>query len=165
MRTALTILSLTALAGCASGNAPPSLLPRAAEAIDPRVPVVRPLNDRPVDEALAGRLAALVAQARSGDAAFQPAAAEAERLASAAGERQSESWIAAQEALSAAIAAREPTADALGDIDALGASKLQVQAGLAPNDLAAIQSAAGEVRAIDQRQADMIAAIRGRLER
>ena len=165
MRAPLIVLSLFLLAGCASSDAPPSLLPRTAESIDPRVPVIRPMNDRPVDAALASRLTALVAQARGGDAAFRPAAAEAERLASAAGERQSESWIAAQEALSAAIAAREPTANALGDIDALGASKLQAQAGLAPNDLAAIQSAAAEVGAIDQRQADSIAAIRGRLER
>ncbi|HEX6740366.1 MAG TPA: hypothetical protein VF079_01040 [Sphingomicrobium sp.] len=165
MRTSAVVLGCLLLAGCASGNAPPSLLPRAAEGIDPRGPVVRPMNDRPVDPALAGQLAALVVQARSGDAAFQPAAAEAERLAAAAGEAQSESWVAAQQALSAAIAAREPTARALGDIDALGATKLQAQAGLAPNDLAAIRDAGAEVGAIDQRQAGTIAAIKGRLDR
>lgn len=165
MRTAFISLGFAALAGCASGDAPPSLLPRAAETIDPRLAVVRPINDRPVDPALAARLAELVAQARGGDSAFQPAAAEAERLAAAAGERQSESWVAAQEALSAAIAAREPTAHALGDIDALGASKLQAQAGLAPNDLAAIQGAGAEVGAIDRRQAEAIAAIHRRLDR
>ena len=158
-------MAFAILGGCASGGAPPSLLPRAAEAIDPRLPVVRPINDRPTDPALAGRLAELVAQARQGDSAFQPAAAEAERLAGAAGDRQSESWVAAQEALSAAIAAREPTAHALGDIDALGASRLQAQAGLAPNDLAAIQSAGAEVGSIDRRQAETIAAIRRRLDR
>ena len=124
-----------------AGGPPPSLAPRAAEAIDPRVPVVRPMNDRPVDAALARRLAELVSQARSGDSAFRGQAATAERLAAAAGPRQSESWIAAQEALSAAIEARAPTATALGDIDALGADKLQAQGGLAPADLAAIRSA------------------------
>ncbi|MFL6728332.1 MAG: hypothetical protein ACJ8D6_04325 [Sphingomicrobium sp.] len=163
MRTALIFLGLAALSGCVSGSAPPSLLPRAAETIDPRVDVVRPLNDRAVDPDLAGRLAALIRQAHDGDSAFQPAAAEAERLASAAGASQSESWVLAQEALSAAIAAREPTARALGDIDALGAAKLQAQAGLAPNDLAAIQSAGAEVGAIDRRQAETIAAIHSRL--
>src|SRR6185295_12064383 len=99
------LLPLLTLAGCASGNAPPSLLPRAGEAIDPRVAVVRPMNDRPVDPALAARLAALITQAHVGDDAFQPAAAEAGRLAAAAGERQSESWGGGQESLSAAVAA------------------------------------------------------------
>ena len=165
MRSPLLIPSAILLAGCASTAAPPSLLPRAAEAIEPRVPVVRPMNDRPADPALIARLAALVTQAQVGDAAFRPAAAEAERLAAASAAPQSESWVAAQEALSGAIAAREPTAHALGDIDALGADKLQAQAGLAPNDLAAIQRAGAEVGAIDKRQTDRLAAIKARLER
>ena len=63
--------------------------------------------------------------------------ARAERLTGSAGAAQSESWIAAQEALTAAIGARKPIAKALGDIDALGADRLQTQGGLAPNDLAA----------------------------
>ena len=86
-----------------------------------------------------------------------------ERLADAAGSPQSESWVAAQEALTAAIAARGPTSNALAEIDALGATKLQAQAGLAPNDLAAIRSAGGDVGEIDQRQADAIKAIQKRL--
>jgi len=156
-------ITLTTLGACAGPNAPPSLLPRAAEKIDPRVPVERPANDRPVNGALAAQLAALVRQAHAGDAAFDPAAAEAGRLAEAAGAAQGEAWIAAQQALSAAIAAREPTARALGDIDAIGAGKLQSQGGLSPNDLAAIKSAGDEVGAIDQRQAAAIAAIKARL--
>src|SRR5439155_7548996 len=131
-----------------------SLAHRAGEDIDPRVPVVRPMNERPVTPALASTLADLVAKARSGDAAFQPAADEAERLSAAAGAPQSESWVAAQQALSAAIAARGPTASALGDIDGLGANALRKQGGLAPNDLAAVKDAGAEVGAIDQRQAD-----------
>ena len=47
---------------------------------------------------------------------------------------------------------------ALSDIDELGATTLQKQGGLAPNDLAAINRAAAEVTAIDRRQADRIAA-------
>jgi len=164
MRTRVPITLLVfALAGCASSAAPPSLLPRAAEAIDPRVPVMRPMNDRPVDPALARRLAELVGQARSGDAAFRPAAAEAARLADAAGREHDDSWVAAQEALSRAVAARAPTARALGDIDALGADALAEKRGLAPADLAAIKDAAAEAAALDQRQADTIAAIQRRL--
>src|SRR4051794_33969818 len=132
-RTLSPLSALAGLAACAGPVAPPSLLPRAAEAIDPRLPVVRPINDRPVDAVLASRLAELVSQAHSGDAAFRPAAAEAARLAASAGAPQSESWIAAQQALSAAVAARGATVSALGDIDAIGATKLQVQGGLAPS--------------------------------
>jgi hypothetical protein len=163
MRRAL-ILTSVALGACAPVGGPfPSLQPRAAEAIDPRVPVVRPMNDRPVDPALAARLAALVSQAREGDAAFQPAAANADRVTQNAGAPQSEAWIAAQEAVSAAIAARGPTARALADIDAIGAVALQTNRGIAPNDLAAIQSAAAEVGALDGRQAERIKALQQRL--
>ena len=163
MRSA-ALLSIILLGACSSAGGPyPSLQPRAAEEIDPRVPVTRPMNDRPVAPALASRLAALIDQARSGDAAFQGAASDAERLASSAGAPQSESWISAQEALTAAIAARKATAQALGDIDEIAATALQTQGGIAPNDLAAIQSAAAEVGAIDGRQAERIDAIQRRL--
>jgi hypothetical protein len=165
MRSCAPFLAmLTALCACAPTGGPfPSLQPRAAEAIDPRVPVVRPINDRPVTPALASRLAELVKQARSGNAAFDPIAARAENLAAGAGGPESDNWVAAQEALSQAIAARDPTAQALGDIDALGSTMLQAQGGLAPNDLAAIRSAGAEVAALDQRQADRIKAVQRRL--
>jgi len=158
------LLPLAAIAACSAPGGPyPSLQPRPAEAIDPRVPVVRPINERAVTASLAAQLAALVDQARSGTATFDSATAEAERLAANAGAPQSEGWIAAQEALTAAIAARKPTATALGDIDALAASMLQAQTGLAPNDLAAIKSAQAEVGALDARQAARIDAVQKRL--
>jgi hypothetical protein len=152
------------LTGCSSPGGPyPSLQPRAAEAVDPRLPVERPINDRPVSAGLAARLAALVAQARGSEASFDSAAANAEQSASAAGVPQSEAWIAAQEALSAAVEAHGPVTAALGDVDALGASALQTQGGIAPNDLAAIQSAAAEIGAIDERQSARIKALQERL--
>jgi hypothetical protein len=157
-------LTMLVLGGCSTVGGPyPSLQPRAAEAIDPRVAVVRPMNDRPVKPALAAQLAALVDQARGGDAAFGPAADKAERLASAAGAPQSESWITAQEALSAAIAARRPTVVALSDIDALGATALQTQGGIAPNDLKAIRDAAAEVSTISRGQTDRLDQVQKRL--
>ena len=152
------------LSACAAPGGPyPSLQPRAAEAIDPRVPVERPINDRPVNPALSARLAELVAQARGGEAAFDPAVAEAARLAANAGAPQSEAWTVAQQALSAAIEARGPTASALGDVDALVSNALQTQGGIAPNDLAAIQDAGAEIEALDQRQAERIKALQERL--
>ncbi|HVM23338.1 MAG TPA: hypothetical protein VM308_08595 [Sphingomicrobium sp.] len=158
------IIAMLALSACAAPGGPyPSLQPRAAEQIDPRLPVVRPVNQRPVTSALASRLDALVAQARAGDASFAPAIAAAERLAAAAGAKGSESWTVAQEALSAAVEARSATTAALGDIDAIAATALETQGGIAPSDLAAIQSAAAEAAAIEQRQAARIRAIQGRL--
>jgi len=157
-------LALLALGACAPTGGPfPSLAPRAAEAIDPRLPVPEIINDRPATAALTARLAELIGQARDGDAAFGPAVEQAERLAAAAGEARSESWVVAQEALSAAVAARAPTTRALGDIDALGADALQDQGGIAPNDLAAIQTAGSEVGAIARRQAERIDAVQQRL--
>ena len=160
----LALFPIIALSACSAPGGPyPSLRPRPAEAIDPRLPVVRPINDRPVSAALASKLAALVEAARRGNAAFDGAASAAERLAAGAGAPQSEGWIAAQEALTAAIAARKATSAALGDIDALAAGALQANAGIAPNDLAAIKSAQAEVGALDARQADRIDAIQKRL--
>ena len=162
-RAILPALAGSIVGACAGVGTPPSLQPRAAEAIDPRLPVAAAVNSRPVAPALASRLEELVAHARSGEAAFRPLAAEAERLAAAAGAPRSESWITAQQALSAAEGARAPTTRALGDIDALGAGKLQAQGGLAPADLAAIEEAAAIVGSLAQGQADTIDRLQRRL--
>lgn len=163
-RTLIVAAGLGALSACTMpGGPPPSLAPRAAEAIDPRVPVERPIIVGAVSPGLTGRLAELVAQARSGEAAFAGPAAEAERLAAIAGAPQSESWIAAQEMLSAAIAARGPVTSALSGIDALGSSELAAKGGISPADLEAIATAAAEVGALDRSEAARLDAIRARL--
>src|SRR5687768_4346081 len=100
-----TLAAFLAFAGCATPPGPgPSLAPRTAEAIDPRVPVAAGGVQRPADPALAGRLAELIGRARQGEAAFVAAAGEAQRLAASAGARQTESWVIAQQAMSAAVA-------------------------------------------------------------
>ena len=160
----LLLISAALLSACASRGGPyPSLQPRAAERIDPRVPITKPINNRPASAVLTARLASLVEEARSGDGTFSKAAADAERLASSAGMPRTEGWIAAQEALTAAVAARKPTATALGDIDEIGATALQTHGGIAPNDLAAIERAASEVAELDQVQANRIKAIQIKL--
>ncbi|MEO6434132.1 MAG: hypothetical protein ABIO29_09195 [Sphingomicrobium sp.] len=157
-------LAAVVIGGCSPVGGPyPSLQPRAAEAVDPRLLVPEVVNDRPVSVGLAARLSSLVAEARRGDDAFAPAAATAERLAASAGPPQSESWIAAQQALSAAQAARQPTAQAMGDVDALAAGKLADNGGIAPNDLKAINDAAATIGRIDSRQQAVIAATLARL--
>ncbi|MEO7602942.1 MAG: hypothetical protein ABIS39_06740 [Sphingomicrobium sp.] len=163
-RFAFSFLLAALAAGCSSTSGDiPSLQPRAAERIDPRLPVGQPVNDRPTDPALAARLDALVSQARSNEAGFETAIAAARRAAVGAGAAQSESWIVAQEALSGAVKAREAAATAMGAIDAIGADLLIAQGGLAPADLAAIQNAAEIVAAIDRRQAEAVAALHAHL--
>lgn len=165
MRTRLlVILAPIALAACSTPQGPvPSLAPRAAETIDPRVPVDNPVRSGPVDARLASHLAALLDQVQAGDAAFRDAAAEAERAAAGAGAPRSESWISAQQALSAAMAARGPTTRALGDIDELAATALASSGGMPAADLAAIRSAATRASDVDRAQADRIKALEARL--
>ncbi len=153
-----------AIAGCTVPGGPaPSLAPRSAEAIDPRVPVGGGTAQGPADSALAARLAELIRQARGGESAFVVAAGEAARLAASAGAPQSESWVVAQQALSAAVAARAATTRALGDIDGIASAALVRQGGIAPADLVAIEAASAEVGAIDRRQAQTVAALQARL--
>ena len=165
MRTsALPLIILTAVGACSTPQGPtPSLAPRAAEAIDPRVPVVNPVRFGPVDAQLAARLAALADQAQSGDVLFRDAAAKAEQLAASAGAARSVSWFAAQQALSAAQAARAPTTRALGDVDSLAAEALATQGGIPAANLEAIQAAAARVEGIDRSQIERIRALEARL--
>lgn len=141
----------------------PSLAPRAAEAIDPRVPIPNELVVGPADASLKSRLATLVDQAKSGDTAFRGVIDNAERLAAAAGGQSSESWIAAQQALSVAQGARSPTTQALGDIDEIASTALETKSGIEAGNLAAIQAAASTVSEIDRSQSDRLDAIEKRL--
>lgn len=164
MTRSMICMCVLALGACAAPQGTsPSLAPRAAEQIDPRIPVVAPPDTRPADAALVARLRALSAQARDGDTAFVTAAAEAERLAAAAASPQSESWVVAQQALSAAVAARGATTRALGDVDELEAQTLATKGGISAPDRAAIEATAAEISAIERRQAERIDAIARRL--
>ncbi len=161
---ALPAFFATILSACSSPSGDiPSLATRAGEQVDPRIPVERPLNDRPAGAALLARIEALVAQARGGEARFEAAIATARRAAEGAGPPQSESWIVAQEALSGAVEARGAAAVALGSIDSLGATLLAEQSGLAPSEFKAIEDAAALIAAIADRQAAAIAALQARL--
>ena len=165
MLPATAMLALTIVAGgCASpAIAPPSLAPRATEAIDPRLPVERALVVRPVTAGLTARLAGLLAEARAGEAAFRSALGPAQRAAAAAGPARSESWIAAQQALSALDASLARTTRALSDIDALAGADIEARSGIGADDLAAIQQAAAEAGALDAAQRREIAALNARI--
>jgi len=158
------LLVLPLLLACsAPQSAGPSLAPRAAEAIDPRVPIPGEVVAGPAEPALAARIAELLAEVQSGDAAFQAAAQIAENLAAAAGPAQSESWIVAQEALSGLVATRAPVTKAIADLDALAGGRIAGAGGILPGDLAAIEAATSEAGAIGQRQAEVIDRLQARL--
>ena len=158
------LIAATLLAGCSKVGGPyPSLQPRSAETIDPRLPVAPLSAPTGVSAALAEQLDVLLGRARAGDAAFLPAMDRAEQLARSAAARQSESWILAQQALSAAMAARGPTTRALGDADELAARQLEQRGTIAPADLLAVQRAAAAISAIAGAQQARIEAVARRL--
>ena len=158
------LLLMAALSSCAlPASRAPSLAPRAAEGIDPRVPVPEPQLSTVVDAGLASQLSALIAQAEAGDAQFRAAAPAARQAAASAGAPGSESWVSAQQALSALVATRAPVTRALADIDALGASRLERLGGIAAADIRAIQSASSRVAEIDRRQASLVDQLQAQL--
>jgi hypothetical protein len=108
MRSLLLLLTLPLAASCSVTASPePSLAPRAAEAIDPRLPIPDETPEGTVDPALASRLSELVAEVRSASPAFETKLAEADRLAAGAGPAASESWIAPADRATISAAAAE----------------------------------------------------------
>ena len=158
---------MSMIAGCSApqSRTEPSLAPRPAEAIDPRVPIPSEVPSVPVDGTLAAKLRELVGEAQAGVAAFDAAQGEAERLAAGAGPMASESWVDAQQALSRLIEQYGVTTRAAANIDELGSSRLESQHWIRPADQQAIAAAAAEVAAINDRQAAAIDRLKDQLAR
>jgi hypothetical protein len=166
MRSLMLLLALPLSAACSITTSPePSLAPRAAEAIDPRLPIPTEGPAGTVDPALANRLSALVAEVRQAMPAFEAQEARASRLAAAAGPVASESWIAAEQALSRLIEQHGAATRAAADIDALAASRLEGQRWIAPADRNAITAAASDIASVSTRQAEAIDRIKSQLAR
>jgi len=163
MRTILLLALTLAIAACATRGIYPSLAPRATEAIDPRVPIDATPSPGTLDPRTAAALADAVAVARSAVAEFNQLARAAEALTAAAGPRQSESWIAAQQALSALGAQHGVTTNAAATIDAIAADGIDRTRWLVPATRAAIEAAAAEVGAINNRQSATIDRLGARL--
>ncbi len=162
----IVALALLMAAGCSSTiTTEPSLAPRAAESVDPRLPIPETAPTGPVDAALAQQLQALVDTARAGTSPFNAQESEAARLAAAAGPMASESWIAAQAALSRLVERHGVTTRAAGDIDALAANRLEGQHWIRPADQQAIAAAAAEVASINRAQTEAIGRLTGQLAR
>ena len=164
MRRFAPLLIALLLAACSTAAVdPPSLAPRAAEAIDPRLPIDPDPPFGTLDPELAARLAAAVEPARSGIAEFERLSGAAEALAVGAGPAQSESWIAAQQALSALVAQHGVTTRSLADIDEYAAERIDEKRWLVPANRAAIEAAAAEVGSIYRAQVATIDRIGARL--
>jgi hypothetical protein len=142
----------------------PSLAHRAAEDIDPRLPVPEPVLSTTPDPALQQQLDSTIGRAKGGNEAFEAAAPAVEKAVADAGPAQSESWIAAQQALSTLVSLRSPVTSAAADIDALGAERVQKLGGLAAADLKALDAASAEVRRIDEAEAAVIDRLQSRLQ-
>ena len=143
----------------------PSLAPRAAESIDPRVPIPDAVPAGPVDPALAQRIDVLLAEVRGSEAAFAVREAEAARLATSAGPVSSESWVVAQQSVSRLVEQFGVTTRVAADIDALASARLYSNRGISPGDQQAISAASSAVAAISEPQAASIARIRETLAR
>ena len=167
MRHLVSLIAISLAGACSMPDAgsEPSLAPRPAEAIDPRVPIPDTVPSGAVDAALAARLAELVGTARAGVLRFETRLTDAERLATAAGPMASESWVAAQQALSMLIEQYGVTTRAAADIDALASTRLEGERWIRPADQQAISAALAEVRAISAPQAAAIERLQNQLGR
>lgn len=161
-RISLVILLL--LAGCATASRQePSLAPRQAESIDPRVPIdPAPAPLGTPDPALVGRLADLEQQAQEEARRFGVLVPQAQSLARGSGPPQSESWIAAQQALTALEGAHGAITAIQTELDALAAERV-ARGTLVAADQAALEQAMAAVAAISDPQAAVIAEISRRL--
>ena len=134
-----------ALSGCTAGGPFPSLAQREVE----RQPIAEPVRATPVvadDIGLRSAIAEHLARARQADAKFATTIGSAESAARAAGSPGSDSWVAAQEQVSRAEAARAGTTLAYGDLDRLALERSNLPT--SPNDQAALASALSEVEQI-----------------
>jgi hypothetical protein len=164
MRSLSAALLFVLAVGCSAPPVgAPSLAPRPAEAIDPRIPVPEPVLATAADPALQAQLSALVDQAQRGHSAFTADLPATQKAVDSAGEAQSESWIEAQQLLSALVSLRAPVTRAAADIDSLGAERIRKLGGIAAADMKALESASGTVRQIDESEAAAIGRLQARL--
>jgi hypothetical protein len=142
------------LAGCVSQGPFPSLAPRPAELEDWSEEPVRTAPAVADDAALRRGIDGLLADARAGWREFEADLATAEPAAAHAGAQGSDSWIAAQEALSRLEAARSRTDRAIEELHQLRRARADLPTSGA--DLAALDAAIQEAEAIAARQQQRI---------
>ena len=151
----LAMSAAALLAGCTTKGPFPSLAPRP----DERLTIDEPVREAPHiadDSALRVRINTLVAEARAGNAAFERDYDDAARTAARAGAEGSDSWMAAQQALSRVEAARGRSSSAAAELHQLAVTRAGQP--ISPPDQAALEAA------IDQADG-IVAAQQARLNR
>lgn len=155
----LTCLLLTACAGEAVG---PSLAKRPVENVPLTEPEAEVVAPAPADAALQTQIRTLLSQAREGQSAFDAVLPRAQAAAGSAGAEGSESWVSAQQLLSAVESARTPTTRAVGELDALVAARVADGSDAGLDEL---QAAQAEVATLADEQQRAVDALRERISR
>ena len=162
-RSALTgAFVLLALSACAQQGEFPSLAPRPVEkamAESEEEPAVRPVPD---DPQLPARIAAFVEAGRRGQAAFEAALPEARAAVGRAGPSGSDSWIAAQQAISRLETTRATIANALSELDAYATEQARTRP-LGPGDAERIREATETLQRLARDQERQSAELQARL--
>ena len=147
------------LTGCAADGAFPSLAVREAERVYAAGDPLQTTPDAPNRAGLGGRIAELLAAGGAGEDAFGRALAAAQPLAARSGAPGSESWIAAQQAISRAEAARAVTTRALGDLDQYSTEQAR-QGPLSTADFQRLTDALARLQAQAERQRQAVERLR-----
>ncbi|HEV2567813.1 hypothetical protein [Sphingomonas sp.] len=158
----LLALPLLLAAGCAQNAIAPSLARRPIESRDLNAPPAEAAAPAAADAALAREIATLVERAEAGQRAFAALLPRAQSAAANAGADGSESWVAAQQLLSALESSRAETGAALAGVDALLSARVQARSDAG---LAELQAAAQRIGALAEAQQDVIDSLRARISR
>lgn len=149
------------IAGCASPDAYPSLLPRAGERVGFAEPAAPPPLAVVADPALDARIAAVAQRASDAATRFDSAASKATRTVGTArgAAAGSDAWLDAQTALAELDVLRSETLEGLTDLEQLASERALA---LAP-DYLALESAITAAKAAAEEQAKRIAALQALL--
>jgi hypothetical protein len=154
-------LAALAVAACVPQGDFPSLEARPAERDRSMEPPVREAVEVPADPALRQRVAELEQMAAQGDQAFDAALGPAEAAVRSAGPASSDSWVAAQQAMSRLEAARTGTMRALTELDRLAIDRADMAT--SREDSAAIDAAIAAAQRLAEGQQQRIQQLRARL--
>ena len=155
------LLAASALGGCVPQGDFPSLAPRPAERDRSMEPPVRERIATPADPALRRRVTELERQAAEGNRAFDAAFGPAETAVARAGASESDSWVAAQQALSRLEAARTETMRALTGLDRLAIDRADLAT--SEEDFGAIEAAIAAAQRLAADQQERLQRLRERL--
>ena len=146
------------LAACTSEAVGPSLAKRPIESRDMSEPVRQVAPPAPADAPTRAQIAALVERAQAGQRAFEALLPRVASAASAAGAEGSESWIAAQQLLSALENERAGSTQALSELDALVAARLNSGSDTGVTELQAADAQISALVAAQQQELDRLRA-------